>query len=156
MTQEVGKDWTRSMIECAALLAETTLNLPFEVEEEESLQPVPKEGYGAYVALVSEAVRAEVGITADDDACQSLGKALFASDDPLPESDVVDSIGELANIFAGALQGGMAHRYPGLSLGLPLVVRGQLRATEEQATARIAVRFGEVRAWLLVLRPRGS
>ncbi len=156
MTPPTPDDWTRLAIECAAALANTTLGMPFEVESLAAPEPVPQEGIGAYVAIVGEVVRVEIGIAANYDTCQLLAQALFGDDTPLPEPDVVDAMGELANIIAGGVQGGMTPLFPGLTLGLPLVVQGRVQATEHQVIARVAIRLGTERAWLLVLRSRGS
>lgn len=82
--------------------------------------------FGAYVPLVAEGCRVQIGIVAEWEACKAVASALLGME-PESESDVFDALGEIANMTAGLVKTRMNERVPGLNTGLPLCVSGQVQ-----------------------------
>jgi chemotaxis protein CheX len=150
-------EWSAALVEATRTLASTTLGLEVTPDAD---GPAPRgsPAEGSYVALVGEGTSLQIGLSASPDGCQRLSRAFLAmpeEEGDLPEGDVADALGEMANILAGDVKRRMAERDPALKLGLPIVVRGRVQATERMETAVAALRIGDVQAEALVLRDRG-
>lgn len=141
--------WIDAAAEAAREFAETALGCPMEAG-------VP-DGSSNYdltcclVALVGDEASLQVGFASDAEGCQSLARALLGADEPLPESDVVDAMGEIANIIGGGVKKRM-RQDGGIHLGLPMVLHGRLKLTESHQVAHLAIKVGVTDARLFVIR----
>ncbi len=144
-----AEDWLSATREAAAEFASTTLDAGLEAMDSNSALPLDLTG--CFVALVGEEDSLQIGLASDGAGCQTLAKALFASDDELPAEDVSDALGEIANIIAGGVKKRMAAVQLSLAIGLPIVMQGRLRLTERQQIGQVDVKLGEVPARLLVV-----
>jgi chemotaxis protein CheX len=142
-------EWLSATTEAASEFATTTLDAALETADASGVLALDLTG--CFVALVGEEGSLQVGLASDAAGCQTLAKALFASDDDLPDTDVSDALGEIANIIAGGVKKRMATVQLPLSLGLPIVMEGHLRITERQQMAQVDVRLGKTPARLLIV-----
>src|SRR5512147_990453 len=109
-------DWLSATVEAASEFASTTLDAA--LESVASTSKLPVDLTGCFVALVGEEGSLQIGLASDSAGCMTLAKALFASDEDLPEEDVGDALGEIANIVAGGVKKRMATGQVPLALGL--------------------------------------
>jgi CheY-specific phosphatase CheX len=144
-------DWMEALSESAIELAQTTLGC------EVTMDSPPESVAGldltnCLVALVGEGASVQIGLAADPRGCQGLAQLLLAAEEELPESDVSDAMGEIANIVGGGVKKRMANQFGGMRLGLPVVLQGHLELTRKQRVAQRSVLFGETAARLIVIR----
>jgi len=144
--------WLNATIEAAAEFSTTTLDAPLAPLDSSNL---PIDLTGCFVALVGEVGSLQIGLASDSMGCQTLAKALFGSDDDLPDEDVGDALGEIANIVAGGVKKRMASGEISLALGLPIVMEGHIRLTERQQIAQVDVLLGQVQTRLLIVSSKG-
>jgi CheY-specific phosphatase CheX len=144
--------WMNATVDAASEFSSTTLGAPLATLETSEL---PKDLTGCYVALVGEEGSLQIGLASDSAGCMTLAKALFGSDDELPEEDVGDALGEIANIIAGGVKKRMTTGQVPLALGLPIVMEGHIRLTERQQVAQLDVSLGHVPTRLLLISNKG-
>jgi len=152
MVADQADDWLRATVEAAGELCDTTLGVALNQCQHQAR--LPENLTGCIVALVGVEESIQVGLASDSQGCQSLARALFCSDEDLPESDVADALGEIANIVAGGVKKRKSHSHSAMVLGLPLVMVGQLRLSERQVLAQNDVLMGDipVRVWVICNR----
>jgi CheY-specific phosphatase CheX len=141
-------DWLQAALGAAEECSKTTLGCALNTSEQPRLPP---ELTGCFVALVGDSGSLQIGFGSDPAGCQTLAKALFASEVDLPEEDVSDALGEIVNIIAGGVKKRMSAVQPPLAIGLPIVMRGQVRLSERQQVLEAEVSLGDVPVRLLVL-----
>jgi CheY-specific phosphatase CheX len=146
---EEASAWLNAMMEAAAEFTQTTLGM--ELGDPCSIRRLPENLTGCFVALVGQEERLQIGLASDPSGCQTLAQALFAADEELPESDVTDALGEIANIVAGGVKKRRSDAAAGMTLGLPIVMEGHVRVTERQEVAHVDTVVGEVPVRLLVI-----
>jgi hypothetical protein len=94
-------------------------------------------GHGAFISLASPVTAMQLGLTADAEVCRALANAMLgieSEDEPLPDQDVDDALGEIVNVMAGRFKviGGLSSN--DLSLGLPLIVHGRIEPSRHCQT----------------------
>jgi hypothetical protein len=150
MTASIALDvWLKATVDAASEFASTTLDAPLQSPDVSG--ELPPDLTGCFVALVGDEGSFQIGLASDVAGCQTLARTLFASDEDLPESDVSDALGEVANIVAGGVKKRMATVQQPLSLGLPIVMEGHIRITERQQIAQLDVRLGQIPVRLLIV-----
>lgn len=113
----------------------------------------PTQLLGSLISLLGDADTVEMALCYPQPAdAQALGKALLMEegDDDLPNADLVDALGEIANMVGGGIKRRLNDASPGLRLGLPLAVNGRVvgKRGGERLTALLPVGENHV---LLVL-----
>lgn len=141
-------EWINATVSAASEFSSTTLGAPLSTLDSSNL---PVDLTGCFVALVGEEGSLQIGLASDTVGCQTLAKALFASDDDLTEEDVGDALGEIANIIAGGVKKRIVTGQVAWALGLPIVMEGHVRLTERQRIAQIDVSLGDVPTRLLII-----
>ncbi len=141
--------WLDATLDAAGEFSSTTLG--FDLGDPNAIRKLPESLTGCFVALVGEAESIQIGLASDSAGCQTLAQALFAADEPVPESDVTDALGEIANIMAGGVKKRRSASHGGMSLGLPIVMEGHVRITDRQEMAQLDVALGDVPVRLLIL-----
>lgn len=141
--------WLDAVTAAASEFTATTLDFPLGATV--GLRALPLELTGCYVALVGKNHSVQVGLASDPLGCQDLARALFGTDEDLPDSEVNDALGEIANIIAGGVKSRCSEAHAGLSLGLPMAMEGHVRPSDRQTFAHCDVGFGEVPVRLSVL-----
>jgi CheY-specific phosphatase CheX len=142
-------DWLKATVDAASEFASTTLGDTLQLAEQGS--KMSQDLTGCFVALVGDEGALQIGLAANPEGCQILAQALFASDEELPEEDVSDALGEMANIIAGGVKKRMATVQLSLVIGLPIVMDGHLRLAERQQMVTSDVRLGQVPVRLLIV-----
>jgi CheY-specific phosphatase CheX len=107
------------------------------------------------IALVSDSASVQLGIASTKEGCQALARALLAMDpdeEDLPEEDVADAIGEVANIVAGQVKSAMSDTDASLRIGLPLFVQGKVDYSDEVESAVADLNIGPVPVTFIVLK----
>ncbi len=145
-------DWMKATVDAAAEFSTTTLDASLKTLESSNL---PLDLTGCFVALVGEEGSLQIGLASDSAGCMTLAKALFGSDEDLPENDVGDALGEIANIVAGGVKKRMSGQVP-LALGLPIVMEGHIRLTDRQQIVQLDVSLGDVPTRLLIVSSKGQ
>lgn len=143
--------WLDATSNAAQELAETALGCEFSIDSATD-RIDGADLTGCFIALAGEETSVQIGVASDGDGCQALAQSLLGEESALPEADVTDALGEIANILAGGVKKRMAGADPTMRLSLPLVLQGTLHVTEHQKLALIPVHFGEIPARLLVVR----
>lgn len=142
-------EWLSATVDSTAEFAATTLR--GTLTHVEAHDTVPAQVTGCFVALVGEDESIQIGIAASASGCQNLAQALFASEEPLDESDVSDALGEITNIVAGGVKKRVAAKRTQLAIGLPIVMDGQLRVCDRQQLVTADVAIGDVAVRILIL-----
>jgi len=109
----------------------------------------------AMVALISDSASVQLGIASSSDGCQSLARALLAMEPDeadLPDDDVADAVGEVANIVAGQVKSLMSGADASLKIGLPLFVHGKVDYPDDVETAFADVNVGPVPVTFVVIK----
>jgi CheY-specific phosphatase CheX len=143
-----AKVWLEATLDAANEFSSTTLG--FDLGDPQAIRRLPENLTGCFVALVGEQESLQIGLASDSAGCQTLAQALFAADEPLPDPDVSDALGEIANIIAGGVKKRRVAK-TGMALGLPMVMEGHVRITDRQEIAHLDVALGDVPVRLLVV-----
>lgn len=118
----------------------------------------PDPGIGTYIPLVGASGSLEMGIVSSDRGCRYLSGALLGMDadesSDMSDDDMVDAFGEIINIVAGVVKQRVNGEDPSFNLGLPIFVKGQIRAMEHQGTAVADVLIGDIPTQLVVVTPK--
>lgn len=141
--------WLTAVMDAAAEFTETTLGL--ELGDPSKVRKLPENLTGCFVALVGQEERLQIGLASDPEGCQTLARTLFAADEELPDSDVTDALGEIANIMAGGVKKRRGEINTGMTLGLPIVMEGHVRIADRQEVAHVDTAVGDVPVRLLVI-----
>jgi len=123
--------WVEGLLGAAVEVCETALMQPLEPLTTSSEMP-PAPGVGSYIAVVGEE-KLIVGIGCDHEPAQELCKRLLgmeAEDEDLSTEDLLDAIGEIANMIAGVLKARMVEHDPSILIGLPTCIEGRLHAAQ--------------------------
>ncbi|HEY5962319.1 MAG TPA: chemotaxis protein CheX [Polyangiaceae bacterium] len=147
-------DWLDATLAAATEFSETTLGSG--LGDTEAIRKLPENLTGCFVALVGQEESLQIGVASDPRGCQVLAQALFASDDPLPDTDVADALGEIANIMAGGVKKRSGESNRGMALGLPIVMEGHVRISEHQQMVHCDIAMGDAPVRLLVVCTRDA
>lgn len=145
--------WLLSTIESARDLAQTCFDSDLALEGvEQSCDLVGV--IACFVALVGENMSMHLGIAATEQHGKVLAQLFQGEELPLSVDDVADALGEMVNIVAGGVKKRTVAEHSNLRLGLPLVIRGELRATGGEQISHVRARVGGAQIWLVTLRGR--
>jgi CheY-specific phosphatase CheX len=156
MTNIAPSQWLDAALSATTELAKTSLGFSL-VTVVAKLDKLPGDMAGAWVALVGSGTSMQVGIASSLEGCHGLARAFLRmpeSEGPLSEDDMVDALGEMANVIAGGVKRRVAHLDPSTRLGLPIVVRGKVEAGDRLHAAIAEVRLGAIAAQVIVLCDR--
>jgi CheY-specific phosphatase CheX len=150
--QVTADEWLEATVGSASEFAATTLHVALSPIESSIKLPVALTG--CFVALIGEEGSIQIGLAANALGCQSLAQALFESSEALPEEDVTDALGEIANIIAGGVKVRLSNVQPQLAIGLPIVMDGHLRLSDRQQLVTKDIQLGTIPIRLLILCTR--
>lgn len=145
--------WLTALTEATSELAETTLEMQSVSVATETTETTENLS-GAYLSLIGDSDAVQVGIASDKDGCSKLARALLMmeDDEELSEEDMIDALGEIVNIVAGSVKTMVSKAGESMTLGLPIVVRGQVLPTIGAHVAAVKVLIGSIPAQLIVLQ----
>ena len=146
--QATMDQWLNSLVDSTEEVIRTGLGFK-GVRTLNKQATVPKNGYGAYMPLLSDDLSLHIAISSDLSGCQILAKALLGLGPEaknLSEPDIADAMGEIANMIAGLFKRQMTAEYQGLKLGIPVFVVGHIGVAEVQEMVVAKVRMGPVTA----------
>lgn len=154
MTQDGLERWLKAMAESAADLGSSFLGLDGGCELERPLDGPPSGQVGAYVPLVGVERLTHIGLSCTAESAAALARTFMGMEpeDDLEEGDLTDALGEIANILAGGVKGRLEPEEGALSIGLPLVVRGEIEAPRRASRAAASARLGSFGACFQVLQ----
>jgi hypothetical protein len=157
MAQISSNEWLEAAVSAAAELSKTSLGFPSN-RVTGKWEALPNDMAGSWVALVGNGSAVQVGIASSLEGCWALARAFLRmpEGEEVPEEDVVDALGEMANVIAGGVKRRLAHLDPSTRLGLPIVVRGRVELGDRLTPAVAEVRMGPITAHLIVLCERNS
>jgi len=149
-------EWLEATVASATELAKTSLGFTTS-RVVGKWDKLPNDMAGSWVALVGQGAAVQVGIASSLDGCYALARAFLrmGDGDEIAEDDVVDALGEMANVIAGGVKRRMAKLDSSTRLGLPIVVRGRVELGDRLAPAVAEVTMGKIVAHLIVLCERG-
>jgi CheY-specific phosphatase CheX len=112
---------------------------------------------GAHVALVGSGQNYELALVATPEDCAALARAMLASAKPaaLSATDVVDAVGELVNMMAGAVKRRMHRHGLDFELGLPVPIKQAVQPTDGTSVLALPTQFGPIQTHVLVIGRRG-
>ena len=151
--QTDSKSWLDALVAATNETSDQFLGLG-DIRVIATTDSLPEMATAGFVSLVGDSSAVQVGIAASADGCQLLAKSLMGmtdEDEDLPHSDVIDALGELANIVAGGVKGRMVDTGETMLLGLPLVLDGTLQVTDRQKVLCAECMIGSIQAHLLVI-----
>ncbi len=116
----------------------------------------PSDLAGSFIGLMGSRVSIQLGITATNETCQLLAKALFgmdSDDEELPPADVADAVGEIANIMIGVVKGIMSEKESNMQIGLPIFFEGNITLTDKQEVAVAEIQLDSLNTHIVVITP---
>ncbi len=148
------KLWLDALVEATNETSDQFLSLG-NISVIATTDSLPEMATAGFVSLVGDSTAVQVGIAASAGGCQLLAKSLMGmtdEDEDLPHNDVIDALGELANIVAGGVKQRMVDQGEStMVLGLPLVLDGTLQVTDRQIVLSAECMIGPIPAHLLVI-----
>ena len=87
--------------------------------------------FGAYISLVCDTQAVQVGLAGSHDDCVRIANVMLGimeGDEPLPNADVEDAVGEFVNVLAGRFKTLLQGVFTQVVPGLPLSIRGKIEA----------------------------
>ncbi len=142
-------DWLEATLGATSDFAAMTLDGALTEGSPDDISP--SDLTGCFVGLICSEGSVQIGLAANAANCQRLAQALFDTSDVLPDEDVSDALGEIANILAGGVKKRLSKLQPQLAIGLPIVMDGHLRLTEHQQMVTKNVRLGDIPGRLLII-----
>ena len=114
---------------------------------------LPDKIKGAHVAMISMTDSLNIGLFADDEECTALAKALLCmeEDEEISEEDIIDSMGEIANIIAGGVKRRMVDDIPTIKIGLPVFFSGHMAPGKNTDSSVVNVMIGPIAARLFLI-----
>ncbi len=145
--------WIKAMGDATDELAQSYLGFDSGCQVRDALPGMPDRFKGAFVTLLSADLSTQIGIGSNPGGCQSLAQAMIGEEDEeLPDEDVADVMGEIANIVAGGVKKRLADTVGDLQLGLPFVIDGKIEAAGKAMETAVDVTIGPVTAYFLILQ----
>lgn len=116
----------------------------------------PPKQPGAFITLISDENAIQVGITTSLEGCGEMARALMCYEDgeELDPSELIDALGEMANILAGSMKTRMNDRDSKLQLGLPVFVDGYVEGSPNVESLVTPIRAGPIDGHAVLLRRR--
>lgn len=157
LQQTAPDTWLDAVIAATDETSEQFLDLG-NIEILSRSDTLPDVATASLVSLTSESTSVMVGVAATPDGCQVISKSLLgmeADEEDLPLDDVIDALGEMANIVAGSVKqrivdvGGES-----TVLGLPLVLQGKPLLTNRHWVLSAECMIGPIQAHLLTICPK--
>ncbi|TPV95526.1 MAG: chemotaxis protein CheX [Myxococcales bacterium FL481] len=115
-----------------------------------TIETIPEGMVGGYIRLAGEGQDVQLGIVSSLAGCQSLAGTMLAldpeEDDPLPEDELWDALGELSNIFAGSVKTRLSHAGMPVKIGLPTACDGSGESPTSERSCLRSIKIGTVEA----------
>ncbi|MEO0321541.1 MAG: chemotaxis protein CheX [Myxococcota bacterium] len=144
MSDEAGLNLSSWVASVKEAMQDTTMMLGFDVDGVEEQPATPSGLRGAHIALVGNHCAVQLGVLSTAEGSQRLAQAMLEAEEELPEEDVADAMGEIANILVGVMKGAMIHLDEGLKLGLPVFVEGRLEPIANTPSSTLLFQLGDV------------
>ncbi len=113
----------------------------------------PEETHAAFISLDYDNGSICVAIAAETDALRQLSRALFAmedEDEELPDEDIADAVGEIANILSGKVKHYLDKYNISPSTGMPNFVPGLIEINDSSDIALVDVELGQIPVTLFI------
>ena len=150
MSDESGLDLSSWVESAKDAMQDTTMMLGLDVLDVEQKDESPAGLLGAHIALIGNHCAVQLGVLASREGSQRLAQAMLEAEEELPEEDVADAMGEIANILVGVMKGAMVHLDDGLKLGLPVFVAGRLEPLSDTPTTSLVFGLGSTSLTLVL------
>ncbi len=106
---------------------------------------------GGYVRMMSREHAVTFGLAASRAGCQRMVETLIDMQSDLPQDVLNDGLGELANVLCGNVKSLLIATDPGVTVGLPMFIRGEIQASSSARVRAVEVKFGELQAYLIFM-----
>ena len=148
--------WLEAAHASLASVGATALGL--EVGEANAVDDPTLAGYIAFIPVNTAGSAIQIGIVVDEPACRELSRALLQLDDPaeVALADMADALGEITNMIAGVAKATLAPVTGLITLGLPVVVHGEVAANRHLALDGLKVRVGAADVTLIIRHARSA
>ena len=146
------RHWRTAVEGAATEIATHALSFPGVVV----LDPVAAERsaalIGAHIPLVGGGQAFDMALVSSREGCEALSRAILClgARPAICDAEIVDAIGEIANMLAGAMKRRLADHGAHLALGLPIFVHGYLQPSDRTAVIALPIRFGTIDAMVLI------
>jgi CheY-specific phosphatase CheX len=113
---------------------------------------------GAFIQVVCSEGPVLLGITANNENCDSLARLMLgmAEDEPVEETDSFDALAEMINILSGLVKTRLSERLDHCEIGLPIFLNGRLRAAGRVAVLSHEITIASFDCELVILALSGS
>jgi len=151
--------WMDALVDAAQELATTSLG--FDGGKVTTTGPSWPDGFsGSIVALVGDEDSLQIGLGATPEHCMQMSRALFGmepEDEDPEDQDVIDALGEMANVVGGGLKIRMSESAGAMQLGLPIMLRGEVTPARGAEILSATIRWpNDVAANLLLIHRTGK
>lgn len=150
MNDDAGQDLGRWVDSVVDAMQDTVMMLGFDGFEVDRQQGTPEGLQGAHIALVGATYAVHLGVLSTARDTQRMAQAMLEAEEELPQEDVADAMGEIANILAGGLKGAMLDVDEELKLGLPVYVAGRFDPPTSAANQTLRFVMGNIELTIIV------
>jgi len=145
-------EWLGAAVDSAKEIAVGPLCVASAAWRETPGSDPPVDMYGVYLPLLCDGLRLQLGLLAERPVWAALARAFMGMepDEPLDsDEDVLDAIGEVANMVAGGIKVRVTDRGR-VSVGLPLALRGRVFPSAGSVSRLGILNLDERHVWLIV------
>jgi len=157
MEEAIKSDiWENALLDSLNELATGMLFLG-EPELIKVIDSIPPSIRGAQVAMISMQECLNIGLSAAQDGCEMLSRALLGMepDEELAVEDIHDAMGEIVNIVAGGVKRKLIEDIPTLKIGLPVFFEGKMSPNKEASSKFIEVKIDSITVELFIMLEKG-
>ena len=143
--------WTDAALSATEEFSRTMLGLEGCAVLDRS-EVLPNSLRGAYLPIMAGQWSLYVGILSTKEGGAALARTLLGMQESehIDEADVVDALGEIANVIGGSVKSRMAATGGNIRLSLPIFVDGQVVVSQKTVSRCIRIRLGSIDAVLAV------
>ena len=151
--------WMDALVDAARELASTSLG--FDGGQVTATGPSWPEGFsGSIIALVGDDDSLQIGLGSTREHCVQMARALLGmepEDEDPEDQDVIDALGEMANVVGGGLKIRMSESTGAMQLGLPIMLRGEVTPARGAEILSATIRWpNDVVVNLLLIHRNGK
>jgi hypothetical protein len=146
------RDWRSAVEGAAAEIATRALSLPGVVVRDPVDTRHSAALIGAHIPLVGGGQAFDMALMSSAEGCEALSRAILCLGvgPAIRDVEIVDAIGEIVNMLAGAMKRRLAGHGAHLALGLPIFVRGYLQPSNRRPVIALPIRFGPIETMVLI------
>ena len=113
---------------------------------------------GAHIPIIGGGQAFDLALVSAPEGCLALSRAILCASpgQTLRDAEVADAVGEIVNMFAGAVKRRLSSQRPDLELGLPIFLHGYIQPTDRLSVIAFPTRFHTIDTMVLIAGQRGA